>query len=923
MGAGSAHHPAAWNISPNAEMKTADVRSSFLKFFEERAHRVVPSDSLIPSTDPSLLFTSAGMVQFKPNFQNPATSPFRRAASCQKCLRTSDIERVGYTLRHLTFFEMLGNFSFGDYFKKDAIAWGWEFLTKRMGLPADRFVVSVFKNDDEAFALWEKLVPRERIYRLDEDTNFWTMGPTGPCGPCSEILYDRGPEWGCNKKTCSPACDCDRYLEVWNLVFTQFDRSEDGKLSPLPQKNIDTGMGLERLSLLMQGKSNPFETDGFQALFTQLAEIAHRAVPKETRGVPSPETAAFRRIADHARAITFMIADGILPSNEGRGYVLRRLLRQAVRAGKTLGIQKPFVFQLTGTVIDTMQSAYPETLQRRETVASVVKTEEEKFLETLDTGTRRLEELVLDAKAKKQTVLPGREVFQLYDTFGFPFELTKEMAEAAGLQVDAEAFKKAQQQAVELARQAWKGSGAQDVDHYREWKAKLGVTSRFVGYDLHEPSVEVKLLSSFYAQTPSGWKEVKRLEKGQEGELVLPETTLYAEGGGQVGDQGVLTTETGRALIVDTQAPIEGFTVHRVMIDQGYLEAGQRGALAVDLNRREATMRHHTSTHMLHKALRDVLGPHVTQAGSLVAPDRLRFDFNHNAPLTAEQKERVEDLVNGQILRDLHVRSCPMSKNEAHKIGAMMLFGEKYGEEVRAVAVTEHNDCDHIQQAWSLELCGGTHVHKTGQIGIFKIIGQSSVSAGVRRIEAVAGWSALQAIRKTEQQLATVADSLKTSPEELLPRIDKLIAHEKSLEKELEKLRSTSLRSQFDDILKAAKTVGGVNFVSHRIDGLDNKRLSEVADRLRDSGKLGLVLVASVQDSKVSFVVSTQKEISSRGLAAGAVAKEFAALIEGSGGGRPDFAQGGGKNVAELDHALAKVEDILKRLSVKTPHKPA
>src|SRR5439155_21262939 len=481
-----------------------------------------------------LLFTSAGMVQFKPNFQNPSQSPYPRAASCQKCLRTSDIERVGTTLRHLTFFEMLGNFSFGDYFKKESIAWGWEFLTKTMALPGDRFVVSVHKNDEEAFGLWEKLISKNRIYRLGDDTNFWTMGPTGPCGPCSEILWDRGPEWSCGQSTCNPACDCDRYLEVWNHVFTQFDRSADGKLTPLPQKNIDTGMGLERLTLLAQGAPSPFETDSFQAIFKVLAEISGHPSPRspsatalspgrgEQGKVPlsgvrggalnkSPlpgeraegegNAVAFRRVADHARAVTFMISDGILPSNEGRGYVLRRLVRQAVRAGKTLGIREPFLYKLSGTVIDLMKDAYPETVQRRQTVASVVKIEEEKFLETLDTGTRRLEELIAAAKSQKVKTLSGKELFQLYDTFGFPFELTKEMVDASGFKVDEEGFKKAQREAVDLARQAWKGSGAQDVERYRAWKTKLSATSSsFQGY--WHLDIDAKVLGPLYRLNP-------------------------------------------------------------------------------------------------------------------------------------------------------------------------------------------------------------------------------------------------------------------------------------------------------------------------------------------------------------------------------------------------------------------------------------
>jgi alanyl-tRNA synthetase len=464
-------------------MKTAEVRTAFLKYFEAQRHHIVSSDSLIPSTDPTLLFTSAGMVQFKPNFQNPASSPFKSAASCQKCLRTSDIERVGHTLRHLTFFEMLGNFSFGDYFKKESIAWGWEFLTKTIGLSGDRMVVSVHKSDNEAFKIWESLVPKNKIYRLGDDTNFWTMGPTGPCGPCSEILWDRGAEWSCGKPDCGPACDCDRYLEIWNHVFTQFDRSADGKLNPLPSKNIDTGMGLERLTLLSQGVTSPFDTDVFRPIFSDLSHLCGTAAPQpidKPRAINATE-ARFYRVADHVRAVTFMINDGILPSNEGRGYVLRRLLRQAVRAGDGLEIKEPFLYKLTGTVVDLMKQAYPDLLQRRGTIASIVKMEEEKFLETLETGTRKLKELAEVAKSKGVRVLNGKEIFALYDTYGFPFELTREMAESMDLLVDSQGFKQAQEQAAELARSAWKGSGAQDVERYHTWKAKLKAGSTFKG----------------------------------------------------------------------------------------------------------------------------------------------------------------------------------------------------------------------------------------------------------------------------------------------------------------------------------------------------------------------------------------------------------------------------------------------------------
>ncbi len=783
-------------------MKLVEVRASFLSFFEERGHKIVASDSLVPSTDPTLLFTSAGMVQFKPNFQNPSQSPYPRAASCQKCLRTSDIERVGTTLRHLTFFEMLGNFSFGDYFKKESIAGGWEFLTKKLGLPGGRFVISVHKTDDEAFGIWEKLVSKDKIYRLGDDTNFWTMGPTGPCGPCSEILWDRGKEWSCGKSTCGPACDCDRYLEVWNHVFTQFDRSADGKLSPLPKKNIDTGMGLERLTLLTENMSSPFDTDIFRSLLREITHLCGGRVPQpidKLRPI-SPEEARYYRIADHARAVTFMVNDGILPSNEGRGYVLRRLLRQAVRAGDGLAIKEPFLFKLTDNVIDLMKGAYPDLVQRRATIASIVKGEEEKFLETLDTGTKRLEDLITSAKEKKVKTLSGKDVFQLYDTYGFPFELTQEMTVGMGFKVDEDGFRKAQGEAAELARQAWKGSGAQDVDRYREWKAKLKATgSSFQGY--WHLDIDAKILGPLYRARPAGF--VDELKTGEEGEVVLDQTTFYPEGGGQVGDEGILESKQATVEVLDTQTPVEGMIVHRVRVKRGTIKSGEAITAKVDREKREGTRRHHTATHMLHKALREVLGPHVTQAGSLVAPDRLRFDFNHNAPLTREERERVEDIVNRQVLNNIPIHECHMTKDEAHKIGAMMLFGEKYGTNVRAIMVSKF-DCKQPEQAWSLELCGGTHVDETGQIGLFKITSQAAVSAGVRRLEAVAGLSALATVRKLEQQLHLASETLKTTPEDLHARVEKVLAQEKNLQREIDSLKSTAMRSQFDDIAKTA-----------------------------------------------------------------------------------------------------------------------
>lgn len=905
------------------KLKTSDVRSAFLKFFEGHQHRVVPSDSLIPSTDPSLLFTSAGMVQFKPNFQNPASSPYKRAASCQKCLRTSDIERVGHTLRHLTFFEMLGNFSFGDYFKKESIAWGWEFLTKTIGLEAKRLVVSVHKSDDEAFKIWEGLVLKDKIYRLGDDTNFWTMGPTGPCGPCSEILWDRGAEWSCGKKDCSPACDCDRYLEIWNHVFTQFDRSVDGKLNPLPSKNIDTGMGLERVSLLSQGVDSPFDLDIFRAVFDDLAKLSKQVLKEPVKGKArtiSPVEARYYRIADHARAVTFMVNDGILPSNEGRGYVLRRLLRQAARAGDGLGLKEPFLFKLTGRVVDQMKDAYPDLTARQATIASIVKAEEEKFLETLESGTRRLQEMVEQVKAKKITTLPGKELFQLYDTYGFPIELTREMVEGMGLKTDDAGFKQAQEQAAELSRQGWKGSGAQNVDRYRQWKTKLKLDTVFRGYEVLD--VETTVPGPFYLKEGTTWKEVSELKAGQEGEIVLPETPFYAERGGQIGDQGQIKSAEAQVDVLDTQAPVEAFNVQFIKVQKGTLKAGAAVKAVVYKERRESIMRHHTATHLVHQALKDVLGEHVTQAGSLVAPDRLRFDFNYNAPLTQEERQKVEDIVNSKILGDIPVRACMMTRERANEVGAVALFGEKYGSTVRVVIIS-HEDCSQAQKSWSKELCGGTHCHATGEVGLFKITSQSSVSAGVRRLEAVSGDAAMTTLRKMERQLQTLAETLKTTPEELSVRIEKMLAREAQLEKELQQHRSGAVRDQFETVAKSVTSVGAIRLISQRMEGVDNNQLRDIADRLKKDNRADVVVLAVVNEDKVSFVVSVRKEEPGSSVNAGQLAKEVANLIEGSAGGRPDFAQGGGKNIGALGPALQDVGSLIKKLTVKTPHKPS
>ncbi len=703
-------------------MKSQEIRSKFLKYFEARGHKVVSSDSLIPTGDPTLLFTSAGMVQFKKNFLGQSADKFTRAATSQKCFRTSDIDNVGRTNRHLTFFEMLGNFSFGDYFKQDAIAWGWEFLTKDMGLKKDKLYASIYKDDNEAFDLWKKIIPESKIIKLGEKTNFWNMGPTGPCGPCSELLYDLGEEFTCGP-SCGPECDCGRYLEVWNLVFTQFDRQEDGSLKNLPRKNIDTGMGLERLAAVANGKSNVFETDLFLPIIDELSDILEVKIAENLYPL--------RMMSDHARAVTFLISDGILPSNEGRGYVLRRILRRALRQGKIFGTNEPFLYKVVAEVAEIMKAAYPELSERRENIASITKMEEEKFLETLESGSKILEEImskykstdVVKNKGAQKTIgiIPGDEVFKLYDTYGFPGDLTKEIAKENGLDIDEDGFKKAQKAAQEKSRAAWSGSGEKDITFYSELQKTLGSTV-FVGYEKMSAKAKVKALIK-------DGESVEVLKKGDEGEIVLSETPFYAESGGQVGDSGKLKTGgSENALITDTFKPLNDFFVSKVKVLTGEIKLNSEIEAEVDLERRKNIMRHHTATHLLHKALRKVLGKHVTQAGSLVTPNYFRFDFTHLAAMKPEEISEAELLVNKAIRENMPVCVSEMNINDARKAGAMALFGEKYSEKVRAVAVNDEDN-----KPFSLELCGGTHVFRTGDIGMFKIVSETSIAAGTRK----------------------------------------------------------------------------------------------------------------------------------------------------------------------------------------------
>jgi len=862
-----------------------------LDFFGEKGCKVVPSDSLVPSGDKTLLFTSAGMVQFKKHFLGQSKDTFTRATSSQKCFRTSDIDQVGVTNRHLTFFEMLGNFSFGDYFKQEAIVWAWDFLTNYMQLPKDKLYATVYKDDDEAVGMWKKIVPESRIIRMGEETNFWTMGPTGPCGPCSEILIDLGEEMGCHKPTCGPWCDCNRYLEIWNLVFTQFDRQEDGTLKPLGRKNIDTGMGLERIVAAANGKNNVFDTDLFLPMMNAASELLK--VPFENN-IPK-----LRMIADHARAITFLLSDGIHPSNESRGYVLRRILRRAVRQGKVYGMKEPFLYKLVDVVHEVMKPAYPELTARLDNIKSMAKVEEEKFLETLNTGTDLLNDLISQYKSKNVSVLKGEDVFKLYDTYGFPCELTKEIASEQGLTIDEKSFEQEKKLAQEKSRGAWSGSGEQDITFYSVLHKECGDT-KFEGYTQNTSSSKVIALIK-------DGKKVDSLSTGEKGEIILENTPFYAESGGQVADTGTMFNESVNIDVVDVTKPIGKLFVHKVNIDKGVVKVGDVLTTSINTENRNQTARHHTATHLLQKVLRTILGNHVAQAGSLVCPDSLRFDFNHFQAVTKEELKVIEKEVNKVIRQSLPVCITEMPIEQARKEGAMALFGEKYGDVVRTVKVQESED-----KYFSMELCGGTHITNTGTIGMFKIISESSVGSGIRRIEAVCGSVCEKYVESLENKIDEVAGILKTSKFSLVSSAQKTIADIKSLEEEIATLKSKLISSEIDEYIKLAKVVDGVNVVAFSVKDIDVKSLREMADKVKSKQPSAIIVIASQCEGKVSFVVSVSKDIIEKGYHSGKIAKQFASKIEGSGGGKPDFAQGGGKKADNLKSVIDNISEILK-----------
>ena len=878
-------------------MKASELRKLFLDYFAQRGHKIVPSSSLVPKNDPTLLFTNAGMVQFKGVFLGEDLRDYKRAVTSQKCVRAggkhNDLENVGHTARHHTFFEMLGNFSFGDYFKKDAIAYAWEFLTEVVKLPKDKLWATVYKDDDEAFELWQQIagLKPDRIVRLGEKDNFWSMGDTGPCGPCSEILIDQGPEMSCGKPGCAVGCDCDRYLEIWNLVFMQYNRDATGKLTPLPKPSIDTGMGLERLSSVCQKVRSNFETDLFQVIIREIAAVAGVPYHKDEQ-----TDISYQVCADHLRAMTFLINDGVLPSNEGRGYVLRRITRRASRYGRLIGITKPFLYRLTGAVVDEMKVAYPELADSREHVAKVVLIEEERFGQTLDSGLTLLNETVAKLKAEKKVMIPGDVLFKLYDTFGFPLDLVTDMARDLHLEIDEEGYRRSMQEQREKARAAWAGSGEEKIHPvYKEVSAQVKRTA-FVGYDALEGTAEVLAIIK-------NDRSVNEVREGDEAEIILDRTPFYAESGGQVGDRGELLGEAAKFAVSDTVKPVDGLFVHKGVVKKGGFAVRDAVLAKVDDMERQDTVRHHTATHILHATLRSVLGEHVKQAGSLVAPDRCRFDFTHYTALSEREKERIEEMVNDRIIENHPVVTAEMDIDQAIAAGAMALFDERYGDKVRVVTV----------QDVSKELCGGTHATASGDIGLFKIVSESGIASGVRRLEILAGRRAYIAVRKEEQDLREISQMLKASDPDIVGRVERVLNQLRDAEKELDRLKHKMQATQAGDIIGDAKEIKGVRVLAKRVDAMEQKDLRDFGDKLRDKMGSGVLALGSAKDDKVSLIVMVSKDLTPT-YHAGNLIKEMAAVLGGTGGGKPDLAQAGGKDPSKLDAALQALYRAIEKI---------
>ncbi len=863
----------------------------FLEFFESKEHLKMKSFSLVPHNDNSLLLINSGMAPLKPYFTGQEIPPRRRVTTCQKCIRTGDLENVGKTARHGTFFEMLGNFSFGDYFKKEAIAWSWEFLTQVVGLDADRLYPSIYENDEEAFEIWNKdigIAP-ERIFRFGKEDNFWEHG-SGPCGPCSEIYYDRGEKYGCGKPGCTVGCDCDRYMEIWNNVFTQFDNDGKGNYTELQQKNIDTGMGLERLASAVQDVDSIFDVDTVLALRTKVCEIAGVEYKK------AYETdVSIRIITDHIRSATFMISDGIMPSNEGRGYVLRRIIRRAARQGRKLGVQRMFLAELSGTVIEGSKDGYPELDEKKEFIFNTLTQEEEKFNKTIDQGLTILSEMEEQITKEGMKELAGADAFKLYDTYGFPLDLTREILEEKGFSVDEEGFKSCMQEQKEKARKARKVTNYMGADVTVYEAIDPAITTDFVGYDQLTCESEITVLTT---ET----EIVDALTDGQVGTIIVEQTPFYATMGGQEGDIGIITAADGEFQVENTIKLLGGKVGHIGKVVRGMIKKGDQVTLSVDTARRTSTCKNHSATHLLQKALREVLGGHVEQAGSYQDGERTRFDFSHPTAMTAEEIRQVEQIVNEKIAENLAVETKIMSIEEAKKSGAMALFGEKYGDTVRVVQMGE----------FSSELCGGTHVKHTGNIGSFKILSESGVAAGVRRIEAVTGNNVTAYYQNLEAQLQEAARTLKTNPASLVERCEHLMAEMKALQSENEALKSKAAKDALGDVMDQVQEVKGVKLLVSKVAGVDMNGLRELGDQLKEKLGEGVVVLLSEKEGKVNLIAMATEGAMQKGAHAGNLIKGIAALVGGGGGGRPNMAQAGGKNPAGMDDAIAECAKVLE-----------
>ena len=868
-----------------------ELRKMFLEFFESKGHLALKSFSLIPHNDNSLLLINSGMAPLKPYFTGQEIPPRKRVTTCQKCIRTGDIENVGKTARHGTFFEMLGNFSFGDYFKHEAIAWSWEFFTEVVGLDPNRLYPSIYQDDEEAFTIWNKEIgiPADRIFRFGKEDNFWEHG-AGPCGPCSEIYYDRGEKYGCGKEGCTVGCDCDRYIEVWNNVFTQFNGDGNGNYTELENKNIDTGMGLERLATIVQDVSSIFDVDTIKAIRDKVCQMAKVEYQKDAK-----KDVSIRLITDHIRSVTFMASDGIIPSNEGRGYVFRRLLRRAARHGRLLGIQGCFLAELSNVVINESKDGYPELEEKKEYILKLLTIEEEKFNKTIDQGLSILTDMEKELENNGSTILAGEDVFKLYDTYGFPVDLTKEILEEKGFEVDEKGFKEAMEVQRITARSARGTTNYMGAEETVYQQIDPEITTKFVGYDHLSDESEVTVLTSETELT-------KELVAGQKGTILVKETPFYATMGGQVGDSGIITSKDAEFEVEDTIKLQGGKVGHVGTVTKGIFKVNDKVQLQVNVAKRTATCKNHSATHLLQKALRTVLGSHVEQAGSLVNEDRLRFDFTHFSAMTTEELDKVETLVNEQIANNIAVNTKVMNIEEAKKEGAMALFGEKYTNDVRVVTMGD----------FSKELCGGTHVANTGIISVFKILSETGIAAGVRRIEALTGNGVLAYYKELEKELLEAAKVAKAEPAQLTVKIESFQEEIKTLKSENEKLKSKLANNSLGDVMNQVEEVKGVKLLAVKVPDVDMNELRNLGDQLKEKLSEGVIILASsTAPDKVNLIAMATDGAMKQGAHAGNLIKELAALVGGGGGGRPNMAQAGGKNAAGIDAVIAKAKDAL------------